>query len=70
MTVIELTPEQRRQIGSPPTVVTDPATRKQYVLVPVEEYESVREALQEERDRSALHRAALRNAAARADEAP
>jgi hypothetical protein len=51
-TAIPLTEEQQRAIESavdtPPQVV-DPRTRASYVLVPVEDYEAVREALLDEK---------------------
>ena len=72
MASIELTEEQQRQLAVAseklPQVV-DPA-KSVYVLVPAEEYESIREMLEDERQRSAIHAVALRNAVGRMDEAP
>ena len=68
---IPLTEEQQRAIDSavdtPPQVV-DPRTRASYVLVPVEDYEAVREALLDEKQQKAIRTVALRNAAGRARE--
>jgi len=69
---IELTEEQQQAIdahGEPPRVV-DPRTKAQYVLIPAEDYEAVREALEEERRQKAIRRVALRNAVGRMEEAP
>ena len=69
---IELTQEQQQAIdalGEPPRVV-DPRTKAQYVLIPAEDYEAVREALDEERRQKAIRRVALRNAVGRMEEAP
>jgi PHD/YefM family antitoxin component YafN of YafNO toxin-antitoxin module len=70
---IPLTEEQQRAIDSavdtPPQVV-DPRTRASYVLVPVEDYETVREALLDEKQQKSIRAVALRNAAGRAREVP
>jgi hypothetical protein len=70
---ISLTEEQQRSIDSaidaPPQVV-DPRTRASYVLVPVEDYEAVSEALLDEKQQKAIWAVALRNAAGRAREVP
>jgi PHD/YefM family antitoxin component YafN of YafNO toxin-antitoxin module len=59
---IPLSEEQQRAIDSaidtPPRVV-DPRTRASYVLVPVEDYEAVREALLDERQQKAIRHAAM-----------
>jgi len=55
---ISLTPEQQEQLieGGDPAVVIDPQTDRQYVLLPVEDYESFRDA----RDQAALRATAAR----------
>ena len=66
---IPLTEDQQRAIDSavdrPPQVV-DPRTRASYVLVPVEDYKAVREAILAEKQQKAIRAVALRNAAGRA----
>ena len=70
---IELTEQQQHALDSqreqPPRVI-DPRTKAAYVLVPEEEYESIRESLEEEKQQQAIHRVALRNAAGRMNEEP
>lgn len=70
---IQLTPQQQRaldtQDGGPPRVI-DPRTNATYLLVPEEDYEAVRELLEEERRQQAIHAVALRNAAGRMTEVP
>lgn len=70
---IHLTPEQQEALDSRrggPRRVLDPRTRTAYVLVPEQEYEVMREALEEERREEAIHALALRNAADRLHEIP
>ncbi len=70
---IELTPEQQKALdheGRSPRRIVDPRTRTAYVLVPESEYDAMRELLADERREQAIHAVALRNAAARLDEAP
>ena len=70
---IELTREQQRALdsqGRKPQRVIDPRTDTAYVLVPENEYEAMRELLDDERREQAIHAVALRNAAARMDETP
>lgn len=65
---IELTEEQQRVLDSQPEVpprVIDPRTDAAFVLVPAEDYESIREILEEERLRKSIARTARRNAAKR-----
>lgn len=50
--------------------VIDPRTNTGYVLVPADEFESVREAVEDDRRQRALRRVALRNAAARIEAEP
>jgi hypothetical protein len=70
---IQLTPEQQQDLDSQvcdaPRVI-DPRTNAAYVLVPEADYEVVREVLEDERRRQAIHGVALRNAVGRMDEAP
>jgi hypothetical protein len=70
---IELTREQQEaldQHGRGPQRVVDPRTHTAYVLVPENEYEAMREILEDERRERAIHALALRNAADRLDEIP
>jgi PHD/YefM family antitoxin component YafN of YafNO toxin-antitoxin module len=70
---IPLTKEQQQAIdstGATPPEVIDPRTGEAYVLIRAEEYETVREALVEERRQRAIRAVALRNAAGRIQEAP
>jgi hypothetical protein len=70
---IELTPQQQQALDtkeeSPPRVI-DPRTNTTYILVPEVDYEFMRELLQEEHRRQAIHAVALRNAAGRIDDIP
>jgi hypothetical protein len=70
---IQLTEEQQQAIDSaestPPQVV-DPRTSAAYVLVPVDDYETVREILGEERRQKAIRTVGLRNTAGRMQEEP
>lgn len=69
---IQLTEEQQEVLdsaGATPPKVVDPRTNSAYVLVPVNEYESVREVIEDERQQAALRSVALRNAAGRMNEA-
>lgn len=72
-TMMRLTEEQQRAVDEtevkPPQIV-DPRTNEAYVLIPANDYEAVRELLDEERRQEAIHRIALRNAARRMQEAP
>ena len=70
---IELTPEQQEaldQQGRSPQRVVDPRTHIAYVLVPENEYEMMRELLENELREEAIHAVALRNAAERLNESP
>ena len=70
---IELTPEQQEALdhqGRSPQRVVDPRTHTAYVLVPENEYEIMREILDDERREQAIHAVALRSAADRLDEIP
>ena len=69
---IPLTEQQQRAIdtsGEPPRLV-DPRTNAAYVLVPEADYESYREAVEDERRQRAIRRVAARNAVGRMNEAP
>jgi len=66
---VELTESQQQALdaeGSPRLI--DPRTKHAYVLVPAEDYETVREVLEEERWRGSLQKTALRNAVGRMNE--
>jgi hypothetical protein len=68
---IQLTEEQQQAIdsaGATPPQVVDPRTSAAYVLVPVEDYETVREVLGEERRQKPIRKVALRNTAGRIQE--
>jgi len=68
---ITLTPNQQQALDNEqrrPQRVVDPRTDTAYVLVPEDEYEAMRELLEEERREHAIHATALRNAAGRLDE--
>lgn len=69
---IRLTEQQQRALDTtddqPPKVV-DPRTNDAYVLIPLTEYEAVREIVEDERRQKAIHAVALRNAGRRMDEA-
>jgi hypothetical protein len=65
---ILLTKEQQNAIdsaGATPPEVVDPRTSAAYVLIPVDEYETVREVLLEEQRQKAIRTVVLRNAAGR-----
>lgn len=70
---IRLTEQQQRALDSTdadlPQVV-DPRTNAAYVLIPLTEYQAVREIVEEERRQRAIRAVGLRNAGRRADEAP
>lgn len=70
---IELTPEQQEALDHQELSrrrVVDPRTHIAYVLVPEEEYEMMRDLLEDEQREQAIHAVALRNAAQRLDEIP
>ena len=70
---VELTPEQQAALddqGRHPRRLVDPRTRTAYILVPENEYEAMREFVEDQRREHAIHAVALRNAAARLDEVP
>jgi hypothetical protein len=63
-----LTPELKRaveQAGDSPVRLTDPETRRDYVLVSAEVYERLLEDHEDRREQAALLRTAKRNAKAR-----
>jgi hypothetical protein len=70
---IQLTEQQQRALDTteaqPPQVV-DPRTNAAYVLIPLTEYESVREIVEDERRQRDIRAVALRNAGRRVNEAP
>ena len=70
---IQLTEEQQQAMdsaGATPPRVVDPRTSAAYVLIPAEDYETVREVLGEERRQKAIRKVALGNAAGRIQETP
>jgi hypothetical protein len=70
---IRLTEQQQRALDSseaePPQVV-DPRTNAAYVLIPLTEYEAVREAVEDEKRQAQIRTVGLRNAARRLDDVP
>lgn len=70
---IRLTEQQQRALDStdaqPPQVV-DPRTNEAYALIPLTEYEAVREIVEDERRQRAIRAVAFRNAGRRVNEAP
>jgi len=70
---ILLTEQQQRALDSSedqPTQVVDPRTDSAYVLIPLNEYEAVREVLEDERRQRAVRAVGLRNAGHRMGEEP
>ena len=69
---IELTEGQQRTLDAEGEAVrvVDPRTNAGYVLVPADEFASVREAVEDDRRQRAIRRVAVRNAAARAGDEP
>jgi hypothetical protein len=53
-----------------PLRVVDPRTNIVYVLLPAEDFESIREILDDEKRQRAVHAVALRNAVGRMNEDP
>jgi len=70
---IRLTVQQQHALDStdaqPPEVV-DPRSNAAYVLIPLTDYQAVREIVEDERRQQAIRAVALRNAGRRLDEAP
>jgi hypothetical protein len=70
---IRLTEQQQRVLDAtdaqPPQVI-DPRTNAAYALIPLTEYEAVREIVEDERRQRAIRAVALRNAGRRVNEAP
>ena len=69
---IELTVSQQQALDSQdqPVDVVDPRTRTRYVLIRAEDFESVREILEEERRQQAIRAVGLRNAVGRMHDDP
>jgi Fe2+ or Zn2+ uptake regulation protein len=70
---INLSQEQQQAIDQAPEHllrVTDPRTSIAYVLMPAEQYQSIRDVLEDERLQRSIRRVAACNAAARAGEEP
>ena len=69
---IELTEQQQQSLDThmedPPRVI-DPRTNAAYILIPVEDYESIREILEDEKRQKAIRAVGLRNAVGRLNEA-
>lgn len=70
---IQLTEEQQRTVDSAGATliqIVDPRTSATYILIPVDDYETVSEILQDEQQQKAIRKMALRNAAGWTQEAP
>jgi hypothetical protein len=70
---IILSREQQQAIDQSPEHqlrLTDPRTSVAYVLMPADQYESVRDVLEDERVQRSIRRVAAHNAVARAAEEP
>ena len=70
---IALSQEQQQAIDQSPEHLlrlTDPRTSAAYVLMPADQYESVCDMLEDERLQRTVGGVAMRNAVARAGEAP
>ncbi len=70
---IELTTQQLQALdagGETPPRVVDPRNHEAYVLIPVPEYEAVREILDEEKRQNAIRAVGLVNAARRMESEP
>ena len=68
---IELTEEQQHtldQDGEEPPRVIDPRTKAAYILLPLAEYENVREIVEDEKRHKAIQARALQNASGRMNE--
>jgi hypothetical protein len=50
--------------------VTDPRTSAAYLLIPADQYENIREVLEDRRVQQAVRSTAVRNAVSRSDEDP
>jgi hypothetical protein len=73
MVRLELTTEQQHGLDSrsnQPAHLIDPRDQAEYVLIPVDQYDRVREFIEEDRVRKALTQVATRNAAGRMNDAP
>ncbi len=70
---IQLTAHQLHELdteGRRPQRLIDPRTNTAYILVREEDYEAIREIVEDEERQKAIHARALRNAADRLNEAP
>jgi hypothetical protein len=69
---IELTEPQQRAMDAESGLprVVDPRTNAQYLLIPAEDFEVIREALKDDRRQRAVRQVGLRNAAGRMEEEP
>ncbi|HVR75839.1 MAG TPA: hypothetical protein VMT52_16020 [Planctomycetota bacterium] len=68
---ILLTPEQQQALDTSredPPLIVDPRTNAAFVLLPADEYEAIREILEDERRLKAIRAVGLRNAAGRINE--
>ena len=68
---IELTEQQQDELAVPSGTLSQVINRRTnavYVLVPLEEYEAIREMLEDEREQRAIHAVAARNSLRRAED--
>ncbi len=68
---IQLTEQQQEVLdssGAAPPQVVDPRTNSAYVLVPADEYETIREIIEDERRQAAIRAVALKSLARRMNE--
>ena len=67
---IELTEAQQSALDSegPNVKFVDPRTNAGYVLVPIQEFETVQEILEDDRRQLGIHRIAARNAGRRTED--
>jgi hypothetical protein len=70
---IALSQEQQHAIDEAPEhllQLTDPRTSIAYILMPADQYESIRDVLEDEKVQRSIRCVAMRNASARAKEEP
>jgi len=71
--IIPLTEKEQEAVdaaGQQPPHLVDPRSQTEYVLIPIKDYETVREILEDENRQKIIHGIGLRNAANRMNEEP
>lgn len=71
--IIPLTEKEQEAIdagGQDPPRLIDPRSQAQYVLIPIKDYETIREILEDENRQRIIHRIGLKNAAGRMNGEP